>query len=114
MSYVELVFMPMRINLDELPGFVELAARVKVDRIVLRPLNYSTVSTLNWDREGSRFEYLKELLPFDELVRASGRAGRPRPSSSAGCSRFTRPTSAASSGSDGRPSTCRSASEPTT
>jgi hypothetical protein len=72
--HIHLVFMPMRVNLHELPAFVDIAARLKVELLVLRPLNFAIDSKLNWDRAGYRFEYLKELLPFDELVRASGRA----------------------------------------
>jgi MoaA/NifB/PqqE/SkfB family radical SAM enzyme len=71
---VQLVFMPMKVNLRELPAFIELAARLQVDRVILRPLNYAPQAVLNWERAGYRFEYANELLPFDELVRASGRA----------------------------------------
>jgi len=74
--FVHLVFMPMRCNLGELEEFVRLAARLEVDRLVLRPLNYSDNSTLDWERAGYHFEYKRELLPFDELVAASARAVR--------------------------------------
>lgn len=73
---VHLVFMPMRCNVHELDGFVRLSADLGVDRMILRPLNYSPAAALNWDRAGYRFEYQKELLPFEELVRVSGRAAR--------------------------------------
>ncbi len=76
MPYVHLVFMPMRCNVHELEDFVRLAADLDVDRMVLRPLNYSDSITLDWDRAGYHFEYKNELLPFEELVRASGRAAR--------------------------------------
>jgi MoaA/NifB/PqqE/SkfB family radical SAM enzyme len=72
--HVHLVFMPMRLNVHELPLFVDLAARLRVDLAVLRPLNYAFESNLNWDRAGYRFEYVKELLPLDELARVSGQA----------------------------------------
>ena len=71
---VHLVFMPMRANVHELDQFIHLCARLKVDRMVLRPLNYSDTIDLDWDRAGYRFRYADELLPFDELVRVSGRA----------------------------------------
>ena len=74
--YVHLVFMPMRCNLAELEPFVRLAASLDADRMVLRPLNYSDNSTLEFDRAGHHFEYKNELLPFGELVRASARASR--------------------------------------
>ena len=71
---VHLVFMPMRVNVHELEAFVRISADLQVDRMVLRPLNYSPSVALDWDRAGYRFEYQKELLPFEELVRVSGRA----------------------------------------
>jgi len=71
---VHLVFMPMRVNAHELEAFVRICADLQVDRLVLRPLNYSPAVSLDWNRAGYRFEYQKELLPFEELVRVSGRA----------------------------------------
>ena len=71
--YVHLVFMPVRANVHELETFVRIAADLNVDRMVLRPLNDSPSVNLDWERAGYRFEYQKELLPFDELVRVSGR-----------------------------------------
>jgi len=71
---VHLVFMPMRVNVHELEAFVRICADLQVDRLVLRPLNYSPAVSLDWNRAGYRFEYQKELLPFEELVRVSGRA----------------------------------------
>jgi MoaA/NifB/PqqE/SkfB family radical SAM enzyme len=72
---VFLVFMPMRANVHELDAFVELCAELEVDHMVLRPLNDSPGNGMVWERSGYRFEYENELLPFDELVRISGRAG---------------------------------------
>jgi len=74
--FIHLVFMPMKCNLHELDAFVRLAADLQVDRMVLRPLNYSDNVALNWDRAGYHFEYKNELLPFGDLVRASARAAR--------------------------------------
>ncbi len=74
--HVFLVFMPMRCNVRELDDFVKLCADLQVDRMVLRPLNVSPASVLDWKRNGYRFSYQKELLPFNELVRVSGRAAR--------------------------------------
>lgn len=71
---VHLVFMPMRVNVHELDAFVRICTDLNVDRMVLRPLNFSPGIDLDWERAGYRFEYQHELLPFDELVRASGRA----------------------------------------
>jgi hypothetical protein len=44
--------------------------------MVLRPLNVAPSSALDWERNGYHFSYQDELLPFDELVRVSGRAAR--------------------------------------
>ncbi|GMR22531.1 MAG: hypothetical protein BMS9Abin37_0887 [Acidobacteriota bacterium] len=71
---VFLVFMPMRANVHELEDFVKLCAELRVDRLVLRPLNATLGNNLAWDRAGYHFDYDREILPFDELVRVSGRA----------------------------------------
>jgi MoaA/NifB/PqqE/SkfB family radical SAM enzyme len=68
-----LVFMPMKCNQHELDAFVRLCAELEVDRLILRPLNY-VEAVLEWDRAGYHFDYAKELLGFDELVRISARA----------------------------------------
>ncbi len=73
---VHLVFMPMKCNLHELEGFVRLCADLQADRMVLRPLNYSDITSLDRERAGYRYIYKDELLPFDTLARASGRAAR--------------------------------------
>lgn len=70
---VYLVFMPMRANAHEADAAVRLCADLKVDRLVLRPLNDSEGVELTWDRAGYQYDYQKELLPFEELVRISGR-----------------------------------------
>lgn len=71
---IHLVFMPMRANVHELDDFVRLSADLRVDRMVLRPLNYSDSIDLDWTRDGYRFQYRHELLPFNTLVKVSGRA----------------------------------------
>ena len=73
LPFVYLVFMPMRANVHEVDAFVELCAELQADRLVLRPLNASEGMDLVFDREGYHFDYQRELLPFDELVRVSGR-----------------------------------------
>ena len=74
LPWVYLVFMPMRVNRHELDDFIRLCADLEVDRLILRPLNPAPTTDLRWDRGGYRFDYQRELLPFDELVRLSGRA----------------------------------------
>jgi pyruvate-formate lyase-activating enzyme len=73
LPHVYLVFMPMRANLHEVDAFVELCADLEADRLVLRPLNAAEGLDLRWERAGYRYDYQQELLPFDELVRVSGR-----------------------------------------
>jgi len=73
---VHLVFMPMKCNVHELEAFVELCADLEVDRLVLRPLNFSESISLKWERAGYVFDYPKELLPFEELIRVSSRAAQ--------------------------------------
>jgi sulfatase maturation enzyme AslB (radical SAM superfamily) len=70
---VHVVFMPMRCNLHEVDDVVRLAADLRVDRLVLRPLNYSPAIDLTAERAGYRFDYQHELLPFEELVAVSAR-----------------------------------------
>jgi hypothetical protein len=71
---INLVFMPMQVNVHELEDFVKLCAELDVDRMILRPLNYSEITNLDWDRGGYHFSYRDELLPFDQLARTSALA----------------------------------------
>jgi hypothetical protein len=71
---LNLIFMPMKANRDELDAFVELTREIGADRLVLRPLNYSDRLDMTWKREGYEFDYRRELLPFDQLIWISGRA----------------------------------------
>ena len=73
---IHLVFMPMRANLHELGDFVRLCGELQPDSLVLRPLNTGDSIDLVWDRAGYRYDYQQELLPFDELVRASAETAR--------------------------------------
>jgi len=73
---VRLVFMPMAVNQHELEDFVKICADLEVERMVLRPLNYSDSVDLRWDRSGYTFDYQKELLPFPRLVELSAEAAR--------------------------------------
>ena len=73
LPHVYVVFMPMRANVHEVDAFVELCARLRVDRLVLRPLNPSPGVALEWDRGGYHYDYQNEILPFEDLVRISGR-----------------------------------------
>lgn len=74
LPFVFLVFMPMRANRGELPEFVRQCAELQVDCLVLRPLNPSPTVALRTTRAGYTFDYQRELILFDELVRLSGEA----------------------------------------
>jgi hypothetical protein len=52
---------------------VDLCASLQVDWLVVRPLNDSEGVNLVFDRGGYHYDYQKEILPFPELVRISGR-----------------------------------------
>jgi MoaA/NifB/PqqE/SkfB family radical SAM enzyme len=67
------VFIPMRVNVDEVEEFVRLCADLEVDRLILRPLNDSPGERLTWDRGGHHFVYRDQQLPFRELLQLSGR-----------------------------------------
>ncbi len=71
---IHLVFMPMAVNQHEVEDFVKICADLEVDRMVLRPLNYSDSVDLEWDRAGYVFDYQQELLPFPRLVELSAEA----------------------------------------
>jgi len=73
---VYLVFMPMKVNEHEVDDFVKLCAELRVDRLVLRPLNRNEGVDLESDRAGYHFDYAQEILPFPALVRISGRVAR--------------------------------------
>jgi hypothetical protein len=66
--------MPMPVNVHELDAFVRLSADLRVDKLILRPLNAATGKNLQWDRGGYQFRYDNEFLSLKELVRVSGRA----------------------------------------
>ncbi len=47
--HVHLVFMPMRVNVHELESFIRICADLRVDRMILRPLNNSPSVSLDFD-----------------------------------------------------------------
>jgi MoaA/NifB/PqqE/SkfB family radical SAM enzyme len=73
---ISLVFMPMAVNQHEIEDFIKIAADLEVDRMVLRPLNYSDSINLTWEREGYTFNYQRELLPVQRLAEISAEAAR--------------------------------------
>jgi hypothetical protein len=74
LPFLYLVFMPMRVNAHELGAFVRLSAEIGADQLILRPLDPGEGIGLRWDRGGYRFDYQRENLSFQELMRLSGKA----------------------------------------
>lgn len=60
---VLLVFMPMKINLDQGVAFVDLAKQLGADHVVIRPLELAT-ETLPVQRADHRFDYREQILPW--------------------------------------------------
>ena len=64
---IYMVFMPMRVNKDDLEPYFQLCQKVEAEALVLRPLNYLENPQIEVDRAGYHFNYEKELLPPSEL-----------------------------------------------
>ena len=64
---LNLVFMPMRANRDDIEDYFRLCRLVEADRLVLRPLLALEHSGLTVERAGYRFDYDAELLGQDEI-----------------------------------------------
>jgi MoaA/NifB/PqqE/SkfB family radical SAM enzyme len=62
-----MVFMPMRVNKDDLEDFFRLCRMIDADSIVLRPLLYLWNPQIEADRGGYHFDYKNELLSREEI-----------------------------------------------
>jgi hypothetical protein len=60
---VLLVFIPMKINLDQGVAFVDLAKQLGADHVVIRPLELAT-ETSPVQRADHRFDYREQILPW--------------------------------------------------
>ncbi len=65
------VFMPMKTNIHELEDFVKLCADLKIDIMILRPLNDNLIKKANVKRGDYVYNYKDELLNFEELIEVS-------------------------------------------
>jgi MoaA/NifB/PqqE/SkfB family radical SAM enzyme len=65
---LNMVFMPMRANLEDLEAYFKLCRMVEASRLVLRPLNYWIKFDIPTDRAGYHFDCEHELLSGDELA----------------------------------------------
>ncbi len=64
---IYMVFMPMKVNTDDLESYFRLCQKVEAEALVLRPLNYLENPQIEVDRAGYHFDYEKELLSPSEL-----------------------------------------------
>jgi len=64
---IYLVFMPMKVNKEDLEPYFHLCQKVEAEALVLRPLNYLENPQIEVDRAGYHFDYEKELLSAGEL-----------------------------------------------
>lgn len=71
---INLVFMPMKVNIKELEDFVKLCSDLKVDKMILRPLNANPPNKENKERGNYKFKYQEELIPFEDMIEVSKRA----------------------------------------
>jgi MoaA/NifB/PqqE/SkfB family radical SAM enzyme len=64
---INMVFMPMKVNRDDLEEYFLLCQRIQADALVLRPLLYLWDPKIEKDRGGYHFNYKDELLPRKDL-----------------------------------------------
>ncbi|MEW6455909.1 MAG: radical SAM/SPASM domain-containing protein [Acidobacteriota bacterium] len=64
---IYMIFMPMKVNKDDLEDFFKLCRDIEADFLVLRPLNYLENPEIERDRGGYHFNYEDELLSWEEL-----------------------------------------------
>lgn len=64
-----MVFMPMKVNQDELEAYFRLCQEIEADALVLRPLLYFWKPQMVTHRGGYHFDYEKELLGRQEIVK---------------------------------------------
>jgi len=68
---IYMVFMPMKVNKDELEDYFRLCAEIEADALILRPLFYLDNPKIEEDRGGYHFDYKNELLSRQELKEIS-------------------------------------------
>jgi MoaA/NifB/PqqE/SkfB family radical SAM enzyme len=76
---VFMVFIPMRVNRDDLEEYFKLCLIVGADALVLRPMLFLTEPDIIEERGGHRFEYAKEMLnrrEVEEVIRKAGECSR--------------------------------------
>ena len=63
-----LVFMPMRVNRNDLEEYFRLCRTIDADSLVLRPLLYLWNPKIEADRGGYHFDYAQEMLTPEEVA----------------------------------------------
>ena len=60
-----MIFMPMRVNKDDLEDYFRLCLKIEDDALVLRPLFYAQKYDVEIDRGGYHFDYRNEYLTYE-------------------------------------------------
>jgi len=63
---IYMVFMPMRVNRNDLEEYFKLCRKIDADALVLRPLLYLWDPKIEADRGGYHFDYAREMLSREE------------------------------------------------
>ncbi|MGD8537542.1 MAG: radical SAM protein [Candidatus Aminicenantes bacterium] len=64
---IHMVFMPMRVNRDDLEEYFRLCQKIGADALILRPLLVLNKPKIEHERGGYVFDYKNELLPREDL-----------------------------------------------
>ena len=64
---IHMVFMPMRVNRDDLEEYFRLCQKIGADALILRPLLVLNEPKIEHERGGYVFDYKNELLSREEL-----------------------------------------------
>jgi len=64
---IHMVFIPMKVNRNDLEEYFRLCQRIDADALILRPLLVLNDPKIEHDRGGYHFNYKNELLPREEL-----------------------------------------------
>lgn len=62
-----MVFMPMRVNRNDLEDYFRLCQKIEADSLILRPLNFLSNTNIEIERAGYTYNYQNELLTQAEL-----------------------------------------------
>lgn len=64
---IHMVFMPMRVNKNDLEDYFRLCQKIEADALILRPLLVLNKPKIAHERGGYLFDYKNELLSREEL-----------------------------------------------